>query len=124
MLKKNLFLCQSTEEIEWETARPYTKIPGPNGILHIRQFLPGGKYNDASLLELNRGLRAEYGDIFRLKGNFRRKDFVFIFDPLDFEKVFRTEGVWPTRNGMESLRYFREHVRPDIFKESVGLVTE
>lgn len=109
---------------KWETARPYEDIPGPNTLRKVREFLPGGKFHNLNLLELNQGLTAEYGGIIRIKGYFRQSDFVLVSDPLDFEKVFRTEGIWPIRTGMESFVYFRKHIRPDVFKGVVGVVAE
>lgn len=41
-----------------------------------------------------------------------------------FSKVFRTEGVWPVRNGNEIFKYYRSHVNPEPFKDYGGLVTE
>lgn len=39
-------------------------------------------------------------------------------------QVFRTEGQWPVRTGNETFQYYREKVRPDVFKETGGLVSE
>lgn len=70
-------------------------------------------------------VREEYGQIASFPGNVGRLSVVFAFDPKDIEKVYRTEGSWPLRRGgFETLAYYREHLRPDIFKGMGGLVTD
>lgn len=59
-----------------------------------------------------------------MPGTFGRRDIVFCFDPNDFEKVYRNEGMWPERRGLDSVAYYRKHVRPDVFKNVSGLVSE
>lgn len=66
----------------------------------------------------------DYGDIIRFKGMFGRRDVIMTYSPPDIEKVFRNEGQWPIRRGFDSFAYYRTHVRPDIFSETGGLVTE
>lgn len=39
-------------------------------------------------------------------------------------QVYRTEGVWPERIGMECFQHFRKNVRPDVFKGIGGLIAE
>lgn len=49
---------------------------------------------------------------------------VFTNDPNDIELVFRTEGQWPHRKGLDSLVHFRKNLRPDIFGKNTGLVID
>ncbi|XP_055691197.1 probable cytochrome P450 12b2, mitochondrial [Lutzomyia longipalpis] len=49
---------------------------------------------------------------------------IFLTDPNDFEKVFRTEGKYPMRDVMESVDYYRKVYRPEKFKHGSGLITQ
>lgn len=60
----------------------------------------------------------------KLPGLFGRRDVVFAFDPKDFEKVYRTEGQWPIRRGLDTFSHYRQNVRPDVFKNMGGLISE
>lgn len=51
-------------------------------------------------------------------------DVVFVTDPIDFETLFRNEGVWPFRRGISTFEHYRKHIRPDIFKNMGGLISE
>ncbi|XP_053673839.1 cytochrome P450 CYP12A2-like [Anopheles nili] len=46
------------------------------------------------------------------------------FVPEDFEKVFRSEGAWPRRTGMDSFVYYRKQQRPEYFHGYGGLLAE
>jgi cytochrome P450 family 12 len=46
------------------------------------------------------------------------------FNVEDTEKVFRNEGHYPHRRALETLQYYRRQIRPDIYSEFGGLVTE
>ncbi|KFB35468.1 cytochrome P450 CYP12F2 [Anopheles sinensis] len=109
---------------EWESAKPYSSIPGPNMWQLFRGFAKGGRYADVSLVEVHKRMREDYGTIFKMPGMMGRRDMVMSFNPEDFEKVFRTEGVWPMRRGLDSMTYYRQKVRPEVFGELGGLVTE
>lgn len=49
---------------------------------------------------------------------------VICLEPKNYEIVFRTEGSWPIRRGIETFNYYRETVRPDIFQGFSGLVND
>lgn len=49
---------------------------------------------------------------------------MFLYQPNDFEQIFRTEGVWPVRRGLNTFDYYRKQIRPDIFAETGGLINE
>lgn len=59
-----------------------------------------------------------------MPGMLGKPDMVFSFDPRHSETVYRTEGVWPKRTGIESFTYYRTEVRPDVFKGMGGLVSD
>uniref|UniRef100_A0A2M3Z9P0 Putative cytochrome n=1 Tax=Anopheles braziliensis TaxID=58242 RepID=A0A2M3Z9P0_9DIPT len=109
---------------EWDSARPYEDIPSPTLLGFLKEFGPFGKYKDATLYDINCRMREVYGPIMRMKGAFGREDLVMSFNPEDFEKVFRTEGVWPRRTGMDAFVYYRKEQRPEYFKGYGGLLAE
>lgn len=73
---------------------------------------------------MHRALRADYGEIVRIPGLLGRGDTVITFNPFMFEKVFRTEGNHPRRRGLESFTYYRKVIRPDVFGDTGGLISE
>lgn len=85
---------------------------------------PPGKLHNVPIEQMHRTLREQYGDILKLPGMFGRKDIVLSFDPAIFEKVFRTEGPWPHRRALETFVHYRKNIRPDLFGETGGLLTE
>lgn len=54
---------------------------------------------------------------------FGKQDIVFTFDPKDYQTLFRTEGIWPLRLGLDSVDFYRHKRRPDVFING-GLGTE
>uniref|UniRef100_A0A2M3ZBT6 Putative cytochrome n=1 Tax=Anopheles braziliensis TaxID=58242 RepID=A0A2M3ZBT6_9DIPT len=116
--------AQSVIDQEWESARPYESIPGPSFLDLIKGFRREEHKGDLPLLALFNQFRKDYGDLVRMKGVLGKPDIVFSFNPQDFEKVFRTEGPWPVRRGLDTFTYYRQKVRPDVFGESGGLANE
>uniref|UniRef100_A0A182SG32 Cytochrome P450 n=1 Tax=Anopheles maculatus TaxID=74869 RepID=A0A182SG32_9DIPT len=116
---------------EWASAKPYKSIPSPKLFTFAKEFKEGGntpvddvgRYYDLTGGELYGRWRDDYGLLMRIKGMLGRPDIVITFRPEDFEKVFRTEGVWPIRRASETLSYYRQRVRPDVFGELSGLIT-
>ncbi|XP_055691191.1 uncharacterized protein LOC129794464 [Lutzomyia longipalpis] len=108
----------------WKAAKPYESIPGPTTYGLIRGFLAGGQYSGVSMSEVHKKMRNLYGPIYRLKGTFGKGDIVLVFDPKDFEVVYRTEGTFPIRRGLDSLTYYRKVYRKDKYPISHGLVIE
>lgn len=111
----------------WDEALPYHEIPGPKpfpiiGIAY--KFLPGASYANKNMIQIQRQLRNEYGDIVLARGLLGKPDVVFCYDANDIEIVYRTEGQWPIRRPLETFNYFREKLRPDLFAESSGLLAE
>uniref|UniRef100_A0A182K8E3 Cytochrome P450 n=1 Tax=Anopheles christyi TaxID=43041 RepID=A0A182K8E3_9DIPT len=109
---------------EWSTAKPYGAIPTPSFMKMASMFGKNGRYANLDLVELHSRMWEDYGDIIRFKGMFGRNDVIMTYSPPDIEKVFRNEGQWPIRRGFDSFAYYRQKVRPDIFSETGGLVTE
>lgn len=88
-------------------------------------FLISGKYRRLSMIDVFSKIRDEYGTLVKFPGAFGSRSITMSFDVNDIEKVYRTEGQWPLRRrGFESLAYFRENYRPDIFKNTTGLITD
>ncbi|EDV56541.2 probable cytochrome P450 12d1 distal, mitochondrial [Drosophila erecta] len=104
-------------------AKPYKDIPRPSKLEFARAFMPGGEFHDASVFDYAAAMRSRYGDIFIMPGMFGRKDWVTTFSTKDIETVFRNEGNWPEREFFPSITYFRTHLRPDVYGESVGLIS-
>ncbi|KAL1397372.1 hypothetical protein pipiens_009815 [Culex pipiens pipiens] len=109
---------------EWANALPYEKIPRPGVLKMLRGFAPGGRYYDVNIMELHRRFRADYGNLVIFPGAFGRKDTVVSYSPDDYQKLFRSEGPWPNRRGLDTFMHYRNEVRPDVFKGMGGLVNE
>lgn len=112
----------ASNDSEWKNAKPYSEIPGPSTFGLIRAFAPGGKYYNLNATDLMTKVLDDYGEIAKLPGFSGKRDMVFLFDPNDFETVFRTEGKYPVRRGLETLEYFRGVYRKDWFEKGAGLV--
>lgn len=66
----------------------------------------------------------EKGNAFYVpKGFFGRSNMFMTQNPDDYEKVFRSDGVWPIRKGFEILDNHRQVHRKDYFGETNGLLT-
>lgn len=83
-----------------------------------------GKYHNLHFLEVNKRIYEDYGPISRFPGLFGKPEMVFSFVPQDMETIFRNEGQWPIRRGIDTFEYYRKKVRPDIFKKGSGLVSD
>lgn len=73
---------------------------------------------------MHAALRDDYGEIVRIPGLLGRADTLITYKPCIFEKVFRTEGPFPERRGLETFIYYRKKVRPEIFGDTGGLLSE
>ena len=106
-------------------AKPFKDIPSLSKYNLIRGFLPGGEFYNKELNDVFTDVRKKYGDIFIFPGVFGNKDIVCTFDPKDFALVFRTEGPWPFRDGLETFVYHRNVHRAELFDGiGAGLVNE
>lgn len=93
---------------------PYCNL----GIGHL------GKYHGLPIVEMHAAMRNDYGNIIRIPGLLGRSDTLLTYKPAIFEKVFRTEGPFPERRGLETFIYYRKKVRPEIFGNTGGLLSE
>ncbi|XP_059608190.1 probable cytochrome P450 12b2, mitochondrial [Phlebotomus argentipes] len=107
-----------------KTAKPYESIPGPSTFNMFRSFMPGGRFHSLQFSDVHRALSAEHGPIYKIRGAFGRKDMIVVVDPKDFEIVFRTEGTFPQRSGLDCLAYYWKHYKKDLYAVSLGLVSE
>ncbi|XP_026464275.1 probable cytochrome P450 12a5, mitochondrial [Ctenocephalides felis] len=115
----------STIPLQWDEAKPYSKIPGTKSALEtMRNFLPGGKYYNKSLRELHNSMNHEYGDLVNWKGVLGKPDFILAFNPKDIEQVYRNEGPMPNRREFQIFSYYRKKLRPEIYGEYGGLLIE
>lgn len=104
-----------------ENVKPFEELPGPTKYQLIRGVLPGGMFHNKSLKEFGNVCREKYGNIFRIPGTFGIPSIIMSFDPDHYEKIFRTDGVWPFRRPLESLIYFRENLQKEFYAGSHGL---
>lgn len=104
-----------------DNAKPYDALPGPSKYQLIRGVLPGGMFYGHSLKEFGTICRAKYGDLFKMPGVFGNPPIVMSFNPDHFEKIFRTEGVWPFRRSLASFTYFRENLQKEFYGDFSGL---
>lgn len=76
------------------------------------------------MFDVHRKIHEEYGDLVYFPGSFGKPNMVLCYNPEYIERVYRNEGKWPYRSGLDSFDYFRKHMRPELFKGSAGLLTE
>lgn len=65
-----------------------------------------------------------FGPLVKFPGLMGKPDTIIALDPQQYDKVFRTEGPWPFRRGIETFNHFRTEVRPDVFQGYGGLVSD
>ncbi|XP_037032129.1 probable cytochrome P450 12b2, mitochondrial [Bradysia coprophila] len=114
----------ANDEQEWNNAKPYASLPGPSKFEILRYFLPGGRYYKLNIIDMMKGLNKDYGSIMKLPGILGKPDMVVTFDPKYSVIIFRNEGHWPIRRGIDTFEYYRKKIRPDIFQKSSGLVND
>lgn len=104
--------------------KSFDEIPGPTRTSIVRGFLPGGEFYGKTIVDYFKLCRKKYGDIYLLPGVFGKRDLLLTFNPADYETVFRNEGVWPMRRGLDLIEYHRKIRRANFFMDSGGLVSE
>ncbi|XP_055921074.1 probable cytochrome P450 12d1 proximal, mitochondrial [Eupeodes corollae] len=112
----------SAQKSEWFDARPYKDIPRQSKFDFIRSYLPGGRFENTSSTETALILQKELGDLFVMPGIFGRSDILMVLNPEHIEKMYRFEGIWPIRDGFETVGYFRNVIKKDFFGETSGLI--
>lgn len=114
----------AAESDEWKAAKPYEDIPVMSMWDVLRNFvLPGGKYKNLDTTEMMNMFYKDLGNIGKIKGTFGQQDFVMTHDPKDFERVLRSEGIWPNRPGNDGLHYHRSVHRKEFFQGVEGLLS-
>lgn len=134
---QNNFLCQSfarrlsaqaaisykPKDDEYANAIPFNEIPGLSKFELIRRFLPGGKFHKMSFIDILQLSRDEFGDFHKWPGVFGQNSMVMTYNADDIEFIHRNEGTYPYRRGLETMKYFRENIRSDVY-EVGGLINE
>lgn len=88
--------------------------------MHVKNDV--GEYGAYDVITQLRMMRDRYGDIVKLDHLLNRRACVLLFSSELCEKMYRVQGVWPMRIGMESLHYYREN-RKHIYGKQYGLAT-
>lgn len=88
------------------------------------KFVILGKFYNLTLKEVHQKCLSTFGSIVKFPTLFGIEGVVTVFDPNDIEKVFRTEGVYPNRRAFDTLKYYRNKFRPEIYSEVGGLISE
>lgn len=113
---------QAQKEIKWEDAKPFSEIPGPKNMFQLLRLMgPGGRYANLPLNESVERFRDDFGPIVFFPGMFGMSPMVFTFLPEDIEKVHRLEGKYPNRRALDSIAFFRQQYRKDLYPAGAGL---
>lgn len=67
--------------------------------------------------------KRDLGHIARFDGLFGRSDLVITHNVEDFITVFRNEGTWPIRPGLQASEYHRGVYRKDFFQGIEGIIS-
>lgn len=108
---------------ELQEAKSFKEIPGLSRFELIKRFMLNGQYQNLSMFDIQNRMREEFGDFYRMQGLFGNPDSLTTFNAEDVEFVHRNEGSYPHRRGLQTLKYYREKIRPDIFNVG-GLIVE
>lgn len=76
------------------------------------------------MADLHKYLHNKFGPLVRFPSLLDKPSMVICLDPKNYEVVFRTEGAWPNRRGIETFRHYREKIRPEVFHGYGGLVND
>lgn len=88
--------------------------------LFDKDLRKGGKQFGKSPNENLVYFQEKYGKLVRIPWTPGRPTMVLVYDPHDMETIYRNEGQWPHRFGLEIVDYWRNQ-RKDIFKNFMGL---
>lgn len=69
-------------------------------------------------------LRNEFGDFFKTPGMFGQKTMLTMINANDIEFIYRMDGPYPYRRGLETMQYHRKKLRGDVFSSVGGLIIE
>ncbi|XP_028171135.1 cytochrome P450 CYP12A2-like isoform X1 [Ostrinia furnacalis] len=111
-----------------ESPKPFESVPGLKalpiiGVLH--HFIPifgtvGFQKNFFNMFDI---LNKKFGPIVKIDGIFGRGTMVVLFEPGDYEKVYRAEETNPLRPGVQALDYYREVLRKERYDGVYGLTS-
>lgn len=104
--------------------KPYEEIPVISKFTILRRFMPGGDFHKKQFVDVMKTLNQQYGDVYVFPGAGGKRDVVFTFNPDDYATVFRNEGPWPFRDGLDTMTYHRKVRNADFFGSSGGLMAE
>lgn len=104
--------------------KPYSKIPVISKFSIIRRFFPGGEFHKKQMVDVMKALQKQYGDVYVFPGAGGKRDVVFTFNPDDYATVFRNEGPWPFRDGLDTIVYHRKVRNADFYGNNGGLMSE
>lgn len=83
-----------------------------------------GDMNGIPMADLHKYLYKNFGPLVRFPSLLDKPSMVISLDPKNYEIIFRTEGTWPVRRGIETFKHYREKIRPDVFHGYGGLVND
>ncbi|BES90256.1 cytochrome P450 [Nesidiocoris tenuis] len=108
------------------TVKEYAQVPGPRPLPFLGntwRFIPlVGNYKISEIHEISKNLYQKYGEIVKIEKLLGRADMVFLYDPAEIEKVFRSEDALPFRPSMPSLDYYKHVLRKDFFAGIGGVI--
>lgn len=111
-----------SNDAEWAAAKSFDDIPTQSFFFNVKR-LPFGPLYKRPMDDWHPYFQKKYGNIIKFSGGFGRSASIAIYDPEDMQKVYRNEGQYPERLGLDSWMYWRK-TRNDLFKNFKGLVLE
>ncbi|XP_047503259.1 probable cytochrome P450 12a5, mitochondrial isoform X1 [Pieris napi] len=114
--------------VQSEPIKPFDAIPGLTLSLPvigpIQQFLSmmGFLGPQKTFYDLCKLFYENYGSIVKLSV-FSRADIVILYEPEDFDQIFRAEDISPSRPGFQTLVYYRTELKKMTFDGVYGLTT-
>ncbi|GLH07257.1 probable cytochrome P450 49a1 [Gryllus bimaculatus] len=117
--KEDLQRCFQQWKDRWSKCM---EAQGPT-LKGIRVRNLSGQYGKYEIMDMQKQLRKDFGDIVRVSKIPGRKDMLFLFDPKTAEKMLRNEGIWPIREGIKTLHYYRTVLRKEKYEGVLGTIT-
>ncbi|XP_032517342.2 cytochrome P450 CYP12A2-like isoform X1 [Danaus plexippus] len=114
--------CYSSE------VKPFTSVPGLSSLPilgPIHHFLPviGSVGPRPNFYDLAKVLHEKFGSIVKLDGIFSRSSMLILYDPKDFDQVYRSEEPIPSRPGFDTLNYYRKNLEKSKYEGIHSLTT-
>ncbi|CAC5408175.1 unnamed protein product [Mytilus coruscus] len=102
-------------EYETEHVKSFEDIPGPPSLPFVGALVnhfPCGAFHGKTPPQIYEMCRQKYGDIY--KERIFHFSFVHVFDPDDFETVFRADGKYPIREAFMTLTHFNRKYNGNV----------